>query len=188
MARHSMNKANREFLARASANPADIAEAAMGSGVLPEYNPRRVGVRSITSLTTPPTSEMSKGPIDYPGLPPKPTLPGSMTGAGLLSATQQTWLQRRALWFASALIQMTGKSLADVTEETAYLAAVGLVGDDYDPLTQGITPGWTNEQWSAAFNYVKNSLGQWYADAYNISPTSKHQGQIQVDSIGYGAR
>jgi hypothetical protein len=174
MARHSMNKMNRALLDRASANPAAIAEAAMGSGVLPEHNPAPI---------------QNPGPINYPGLPPKPTTPGNIS-ANLLSAAQQTWLKRRALWFASALQQMTGDSIddPDIIDRTAYLAAVALVGDDYDPLTQGITPGWTDEQWSAAYNYVKTSLVQWWHTAYDATPASKHQGHIEIDSMSYGVR
>lgn len=173
MPRHSMNKTNRAMLERVTANTAAIAEAGMsGSASLPEYNPAA-----------------NPGPINYPGLPPKPKLPGSMS-TNLLSGTQQTWLHRRGLWFASALQQITGQTIADpvIVEQAAYMAAVALVGDDYDPLTQGITPGWTSEQWSAAFDYVKNNLPQWWNESYGATLPSKHQGHIDLTSVDWGPR
>lgn len=168
MPRHRVNKMNRAMLDLVTADSAAIAEAHMSGSPLPEYNP------------APPVA---------PPLPGKPTMPGSVS-ADLLSNTQRTWLQRRALWFASALQQITGQTIADPTivEQAAYLAAVALVGDDYDPITQGITPGWTSEQWSAAFEYVLSNLAQWWSDAYEATIQNRQRRSSESSTITWGGR
>lgn len=165
--RRPMNAMNRAALAAISANPAEIAQAAMGSGSLPEYNPSRAPNQARHSQTHRPAYRERTPTQAY-----LPAQPGTFT-SNLLSNPQKLWLHRRALWFGSAMMQITGQNVAwpptdipDFAETAAVLAATGLVGDDYDPITQGPTPGWSQQQFTAAYDYVVDNLASWWADAY----------------------
>ena len=152
-----MNQMNRAALAAISANPAEIAHAAIGSGSLLEYNPARSA----------PAYRARAAQYNY--TPPKP----GAFASNLLSDPQKLWLHRRALWFANMLMQATGQQAAfppteipDFSETAAVFAATGLVGDDYDPITKGPTPGWSQQQFTAAYDYVVDNMAAWWLDAY----------------------
>lgn len=138
--RRQMNRQNRALLAQISANPAEIAEAAMSDGRLPERNPYAA-------------------PMPAPMVPS----PTADVAAGLLSNAQKLWLHRRAMWFH----EMLGGGFPTGTDAdtVATFAATALVGDDYDPITKGPTPGWSASQWQAAHEYVQSNLATWHADA-----------------------
>jgi len=109
---------------------------------------------------------------------------GGMQGLGLgvnlLSSTQMYWLHLRAIWFVNSISQamsippmtllqapqglpvggVNGRSLV------AQLAAAALVGDDYNPVTNGPTQGYDESKFTAAYNYVYTNIADWYSDAY----------------------
>ena len=168
--RRVMNQMNRAALMAAGANPAAIAEAACGSGQLPEHNPLEQNPRGSFGggggFTGGARMGNAKYPTAYRSRAPhygSPAVGGEYT-SNLLSNSQKLWLHRRALWFAIALEQMLGRD--PTLDEIAYFGATGLVGDDYDQITHGVTPGWSSSQWTAAFNYVHDNFGAWWTDAY----------------------
>jgi len=149
-----MNKLGRSALDAASSNPAEIAHAAISTGSLPERNPY------------PQPAYRPRAPVYGPSA-------AGDVAIGLLSNAQKLWLHRRALWFGKDLLQLTGQNVADpvnnvadFAETAASFAATALVGDDYDPITKGPTPGWSASQFTAAYDYVIINMAAWWADAH----------------------
>jgi len=172
-----MNQMNRAMLLAAAQNPAEIAAAACGSGQLPEYNPRGgpsgFGQRSSGMATNPAPNPAYK-PAFRPRAPQYNYVPSQDTEftSNLLSNAQKLWLHRRALWFGQILAQLKGpvayppNDIPDFAETAAVMAATGLVGDDYDPITKNATAGWSQQQFTAAYDYVADNMAAWWADAY----------------------
>lgn len=175
--RRLMNRMNRAMLDAASSNPAEIAQAACGSGNLPDYVSRQQNPRGVGGGGGMAAGRQGMGNPKWTGYRSRAPHYGGAVGTGqvasnLLSNAQKLWLHRRALWFGGMLVQFhepvawPPTDIADFAGTAAAFAATALVGDDYDPITKGPTAGWSASQFTAAFDYVNDNMDAWWTDAY----------------------
>jgi hypothetical protein len=111
-----------------------------------------------------------------------PWQPGIATPGSQLSASDIAYLQDRSLRFQQVLGDIYDLPYGHVLYEeegriaVARLAALALVGDDYNYATGQPSVGWNPTKWTAAYHLVKNNVLAWHQAAGGAHPPAPGPG------------